>query len=561
MGVRSNHQGKTIHNRPIPVHQSTLRGFIMKFYIALSLLLAAEEAETFSIVRPASGAVANGATSSATSATTTTTTTSSLFGILDEIESDAFDLMSTSGDADEQVNMSDAYEMFLADLVFSTNDPRIDIMNKFELAGDPNFVSWLEKKVETSKDPEERIALRDLHEMIVDIKTRMEVNRLAEERAAQQAREAEEARMAEAEITAQEGRAMSNADVLKTANRINSAEMDKYVDKEVKKRSFYEEEITPEIRVSYEGIMKKVMPPYAPGDTATSIVFKYYDQFDAQLVKLLGEKVDQGDEDARALTEALAVEQQKRIATAAETLKAVLSSGDPMRMEGAIVKFAREGKVDEPFLLLLEANENQARTAGANGPAQLMAKLRKRANEEKDKQSSSKEVRLIRRLLRASDSSEREEILEDAFTPKAALIVPGTAENAMRAESGEAPEQEKPMPEVPPPDFINACKAVLLNFGNLGTYGDDRGDLASRIKKIAAEAEVVATRIYGKGMTLREQQDRAWEQATTSIFDLERMEIEAERMGEQAPWTNPDADDDMFMPGFDKDGRMQIGGS
>jgi hypothetical protein len=117
------------------------------------------------------------------------------------------------------------------------------------------------------------------------------------------------------------------------------------------------------------------------------------------------------------------------------------------------------------------------------------------------------------------------------------------------------------MPEVPPPDFINACKAVLLNFGNLGTDGDDRGDLASRIKKIAAEAEVVATRIYGKGMTLREQQDRMWEQATTSIFDLERMEIEAERMGDQAPWTNPNADDDTFIPGFDKDGRMQIGGS
>eukprot|EP00977_Amphora_coffeiformis_P013622 scaffold3608_cov183-Amphora_coffeaeformis.AAC.9 len=522
----------------------------MKLYLALSLLLAAEEAKAFSVGRPAFGVV-KGASS----------TTTSLAGILDEIESDAFDLMNTSGDAEKQVNMSDAYEMFLADLVFSTNDPRIDIMNKFDLAGDPEFVSWLQKKVETSKDPEERIALRDLHEMIVDIKTRMEVNRLAEERAAQQAQETEKARMAEAEIIAEEGRAMSNADVLKKANQIDSAEMDKHVDKAEKKKSFYEEEITPEIRVSYEGIMKKVMPPYAPGDTATSIVFKYYDQFDAQLVKLLAEKVSHGDEDAKALTEALAVEQQKRIGTAAETLKAVLATGDPMRMEGAIVKFAREGKVDEPFLLLLEANENQARAAGATGPAQLMSKLRKRANEEKDKQSSSKEVRLIRQLLRANDSAEREKILEDAFTPKAALIVPGTAENAMKAESGEAPDQEKPMPEVPPPDFINACKAVLLNFGNLGTDGDDRGDLASRIKKIAAEAEVVATRIYGKGMTLREQQDRAWEEATTSIFDLERMEIEAERMGEHAPWTNPDADDDMFMPGFDKDGRMQIGGS
>ena len=124
---------------------------------------------------------------------------------------------------------------------------------------------------------------------------------------------------------------------------------------------------------------------------------------------------------------------------------------------------------------------------------------------------------------------------------------------------GEQPEQEIPMPDVPPPDFINACKAVLLNFGNL-QYDDERGDLANRIKQIASEAEVVATRIYGQGMTAQEQQDLAWKQQTTSIFDLERMELEAEARGESAPWTNPDAGDDMLMPGFDSQGKMQIGG-
>ena len=539
------------------------------FSLALASLLVAQQAQAFSLTSRRHRHALK--TSSSLSSTNRhpnqprerTIAHTQLFGILDEIESDSYNLMSTSEDAAQGVNMADAYEMFLAELVFSTNDPRVDIMNKLELAGDPAFVEWLEAKVEKSTDPEERMALRDLHEMIVDITTRVKVNQLAQERAAQEAAQAEQERLAAAEASAQEGRALSNADVLKRANQIGTAEMEKHVnDKSAdKKKSFYEEEITSEIRLSYEGIMKKVLPPYAPGDSPTSIVFKYYDQFDAQLVKLLNEKVQQGDADAQALTAALAVEQQKRIGTAAETLKAVLAAGDPMRMEGAIVKFAREGKVDEPFLLLLEANENQAKAAGATGPAQLMAKLRQRAMEEKDKQSTSKEVRLIRQLLRTADSAAREKILEDAFTPKEALIVPGTAENAMKAEAGEAPKQEKPMPEVPPPDFINACKAILLNFGNLGTDGDDRGDLASRIKKIAAEAEVVATRIYGKGMSLREQQDRMWEEATTSIFDLERMEIEAERMGEQAPWTNPDANDDMLIPGFDADGKMRIGGN
>ena len=158
---------------------------------------------------------------------------------------------------------------------------------------------------------------------------------------------------------------------------------------------------------------------------------------------------------------------------------------------------------------------------------------------------------------------------------------------------GDAPDEEKPMPDVPPPDFINCCKAVLLNFGNLN-IDDEQGDLSVKIKRIASEAEVVATRIYGKGMTAREQQvslqehstrgipifrvclncelikcvyctltlsqDRAWKEQTTSIFDLEPLEIEAERRGETAPWANPDGGDELF-PGFGPDGKMQVGGT
>jgi hypothetical protein len=139
------------------------------------------------------------------------------------------------------------------------------------------------------------------------------------------------------------------------------------------------------------------------------------------------------------------------------------------------------------------------------------------------------------------------------------IQVAGTAENAQKALEGDQPEQAKAMPDVPPPDFINACKAVLLNFGNL-KYDDERGDLASQIKQIASEAEVVATRIYGSGMTTREQQDRAWKEQTTSIFDLEQMELEAVSNGDNAPWTDPDGDDDMMLPGFDSKGKMQIGG-
>jgi len=487
--------------------------------------------------------------------------TQPLFGILDEINSDSYDLMGSSSSNDEsKIDMNNAYEMFLGELVFSTNDPRVDIMDKYDLATDPEFLQWLEQKIAASKDPEERMAIQDLLDMIVDVQTRVEVSALAEKRAKTEAAQREQQRIAEAEAAARDGREMSTADILKKATQINTAASDAAVEQAKEKKTFYETELTPEIRLSYEQLLKKVLPPYKAGDSPASIAFNFYDQFDAQFVKVLAERSSNGDQDSKALLEAIAVQQQKKIAAATEAVKAVLSKGEPMMMEGAVVKMAREGKIDEAFLLLLEANENQARSAGANGPADLMKRLRLRAADEKDKQSSSKEIALLRKLLRNDDSSVREKILEDAFTPRQNLLVAGTAENMAKANEGEAPDQDQPMPDVPPPDFINACKAVLLNFGNLGADDENRGDLAMRIRKLAGEAEVVATRIYGKGMTLREQQDRMWEEQTTSIFDLETMEIEAERNGEVAPWANPNADD-MMIPGFDKDGKMRIGGT
>ncbi|KAL7525641.1 hypothetical protein ACHAWF_001446, partial [Thalassiosira exigua] len=436
-----------------------------------------------------------------------------LRGIMDEVNSDAFDLsdLLKNDDSSEPSTseMEKAYEMFLGQLVFSSNDPRIDIMDNYDLCSDPTWLTWLDRKISSTRDVEEKMALRDLSDMIVDVKKRVELSRAAEERAAKEEEEAEGDRVAAAEKAMEEGRAMTGTDVLKKAAAVDSAGVNAIVNEqggeEAAKKTFYETDLTPEIRSSYEDVCAKVLPPYKPGDAPASVVFNYYDQFDAQFIKVLNERAQNGDAGAQDVLDALASEQQKRVGAATENLREVLSKGEPMRMEGAIVKLAKEGKVDEPFLLLLEANADQARAAGANGPAELMDKLRKRAMAEKDKQSASKEIKLLRQLLREPDAAKREDLLTDAFTPKEALIVAGTAANAAKALDGEAPEDEKPMPEVPPPDFINCCKAVLLNFGNLN-IDEERGDLAAQIKQIASEAEVVATRIYGKGMTAREQQ-------------------------------------------------------
>jgi len=524
----------------------------MKLSIALSLLLAVVSHETTSAF-----------TTTTTSITTRTSRRSNnrLFGILDEVESGAYDLSSGNENQGTEIDMNNTFEMFLAELVFSSNNPRIDIVNNLERATDPQWIEWLEQKMANSKDMEEKGALRDLFDMISDVVARMEVSRLVEEREA-----AEASSQTVVDVDVEETK-MTNAEVLKQAAAIDGAtslDQETVQEQEFERaKSFYEQELTPEIRFSYDKLLKQVLPPYTKnGDTVQSVVNSLYNQFDAQFVKLLTEEAkEKNNEDAQMVLECLSKEQELRMTAATASLKEVLAAGDPRRMQGMILKMVREGRVDEPFLLLLEANANMARAAGANGPAELMDQLRKRAVEEKDKQAGSKEIRLVRKLLRADSVEEREQILTDAFTPKEQLIVPGTAANAQAAVDGETPEEQKPMPEVSPPDFINACKAVLLNFGNLGRgeVSSEDDDLATRIKTIASEAEIIATQIFGQGMSVREQQDRAWKDSTTSIFDLETMEIDAERRGENAPWTNPDGSDDI-LPGFDLDGKMSVGG-
>lgn len=348
---------------------------------------------------------------------------------MDEVNSDAFDLsdlLKNDGDEPSNSEMEKAYEMFLGQLVFSSNDPRIDIMDNYDLCADPAWITWLDNKISNTRDVEEKMALKDLSDMIVDVKKRVELSKQAEERGAKEAEDAEKNRVAAAEAEMEKGRALSGTEVLKKAAAVDTAGVDAMVKEQsdgTVKKTFYEAELTPEIRTSYEDLCSKVLPPYKAGDTPSSIVFNYYDQFDAQFIKVLNERAMNGDVDSQAVLDALAGEQQVRVNAATENLREVLSKGDPMRMEGAIVKLAKEGKIDEPFLLLLEANADQAKAAGATGPAELMLKLRQRAMAEKDKQSASKEIKLLRQLLREPDSNKREQLLEDAFTPKEALIV------------------------------------------------------------------------------------------------------------------------------------------
>ena len=152
------------------------------------------------------------------------------------------------------------------------------------------------------------------------------------------------------------------------------------------------------------------------------------------------------------------------------------------------------------------------------------------------------EKKLMRVLLRTDDKAVRATILKNAFSPKSGLMLSET-------------EQASEEPEVGPPAFITACKALILNFGNI----EDDG-FANRLRELIDEAEIVATELYGESLTPRDQQQKAWDEGTVSVFDLEAHEKLAEMDGKVMPWHN-DAFDAMIPEGFSKEGVKQIGGN
>merc|ERR1712176_620336 len=205
---------------------------------------------------------------------------------------------------------------------------------------------------------------------------KIELSRLAEEREQQEQESVQVEEDTPREI-------LTEAEVLKKANQVATSESS---EEEVTPKNFYETDVTPEIEMSYESMISDLLDHKSPQDLKQKVT-NVYDQIDAQLLKVLSGR---NDDESKVVLEAIAVEQQNRVAIATETLKEVLSQGDPAKMEGAIFKFSKEGKIDEPFLLLLEANENQARNSGATGAADLMKRLRNRALQEKDRTSTKK---------------------------------------------------------------------------------------------------------------------------------------------------------------------------
>merc|ERR1719310_856340 len=122
-----------------------------------------------------------------------------------------------------------------------------------------------------------------------------------------------------------------------------------------------------------------------------------------------------------SIKEAVNAEMATRMQQAAEALKEVLTSPTPVIMEGKIAGFARQGRIDDAMLQLLEANLQQAQQAGeqGKGAVNVLTKLQERVKQELDKRLPPATA-LLRQLLRMDDKDARLSLLRENMSPKQA---------------------------------------------------------------------------------------------------------------------------------------------
>lgn len=434
----------------------------------------------------------------------------------------------------------DENEIKLGELIFSSRDPRLDVATSPHLY-DEEFCNYVTKLADDSDDIEERVALKSLVDMVQ--KVQKQLREAAEEVAYE---EADVVEVSGEDVTVQ--RAESTADILSAANAAIGGGLTMEKKEAVEEAS--EAGLSGSALATYDALLARLMAADEKGKLEVEVEANY-DICDYSLLSLASSRAESSSSEEYSssvsrIVEAVNALAAKRLESAAGRLQSVLRAGAPEKMMQKVTELAATGGLDGPLLELLEANRQQAQAAGPAGAqaAELMGRLASRCRDEMDKLVDP-EKKLLRALLRADDQESREKLLRRAFEPKEALEL---SFDGRKTEGG---------PDVEPPKFIAACTKMIADFGNV-EFGD--AQLSDTIRGIAALAETVAIDIFGESNTPREQQDRVWSEQTTSVFELEAAELQAESQGERAPWSN-DAYDDMMPPGFDQaTGIKRVGG-
>jgi len=288
--------------------------------------------------------------------------------------------------------------------------------------------------------------------------------------------------------------------------------------------------------MSYDALIDKLRAN--TGDELSSAVEAQYDRMDMRFLERLNERMQSDTENKESLASLNSCIQETmsaRIQKASATLQTVLKAGDPDAMKKEMMLLNAKGGLDESVILLLEANIDQARKAGAQPAVEVMTMLKDKAVEYKDA-SMPDEIRLIRKLLRTQDKDARRQMLTEAFKPREKYILPDGTESKQQVINGRR--------------FVTALRDLIANFGNV----DDK--FLDRVNMIAEESESVASEIFGlnENRDVKKLQEDAFHKRSISVWELESIEEGYEASGQQAPWMGES------RAGWDEDGNMVIGG-
>lgn len=483
-----------------------------------------------------------------------TTTTIAYNTLLDNLMADAPKPVSAEEAA--------AYEEGLGKLVFGSGDPTLDIAKDLDLY-DEGFSAWLLAKTDATMDLEERSGLRDLLELVDNVRQSILEKALEQQESgdgpADVILDVDASDVAAPGATAVASapvvgssieEAGDDTAVLQQMLNVQMAGDTKALEEQEEQRRVEAEALAREQEAAAKNTYLILLAEFlaCPDADLPALVLEKYAGCSLEFFQTAKEAANDGGGSDGAkierIIELVNEEASRQVQTATENLQMVLTSGPPQAMETSIVKLGNQNQLSETFLLLLKANIDQAQAAGAKEPAEVMERLLTRARLVLDNKKSPAQ-KLLSELLRTESRETRIEILEKAFTPHEQIFLSATD------------DASEPMPDVNPPDFIEAAKGIIRNFGNMEI---EKGvTVIERVTKCVAEAEQVSTSIYGESMTAEEQQDRMWKDGTISIWDLETLEQQAEIQGEQMPW-HQDVDESKFMDGFNKKGQKLIGG-
>lgn len=263
-----------------------------------------------------------------------------------------------------------------------------------------------------------------------------------------------------------------------------------------------------------------------------------YERIDLRLLERLSERIAAGPEHAQSgqiVRDAISAAMKERMAAAMDAVKTVLAAGDPTAMRGAVDTLARKGKIDDAFILLLQANIEQAKNAGATQAEQVIQMVLDHASSVKEL-GLDPEIRLVRSLLRTEDKAARIEMLTEGLKPRGAVTtVDGSSTPGVKVDGKR---------------FVTAVRKLIEQFGNV----DEKFVL--KLSEIGEESEAVARKLFDmEDKDVKDLQDEAFHKRSVSIWDLERIELEEQMQGREAAWEGQLG---AIPEGFDDQGKMQI---